>query len=68
MKISDEVMFLEEAYSVLNDRFFESALPKVAITIQSTPHAHGHFTPWDSWNDGKTMLKEINLGAESPMV
>ena len=48
MKVSDEVKFLEEAFDVLNQRYFESALQKVAITIQSTPKAHGHFTPWDS--------------------
>ena len=26
MKVSDEVVFLEEAFDVLNQRFFESAL------------------------------------------
>lgn len=28
MKVSDEVVFLEEAFDVLNQRFFESALSK----------------------------------------
>lgn len=41
MKVSEEVMFLENAFDVLNERYFESALPKIAITIQSTPRAHG---------------------------
>ena len=48
MKVSDEVVFLEEAFDVLNQRFFESALSRPAITIQSTPGAHGHFTPYDA--------------------
>lgn len=65
MKVSDEVMFLEEAFDVLNQKYFESALQRVAITIQSTPTAHGHFTPWNSWEDSGELLKEINLGAES---
>ena len=65
MKISEEVMFLENAFDVLNERYFESTLPKIAITIQSTPRAHGHFTPWDSWSDNGTPIKEINMGAES---
>ena len=65
MKISEEVIFLEEAYDILNQIYFESALSKVAITIQSTPKAHGHFTPYDSWKDNDNRLKEINLGAES---
>ena len=65
MKVSDEVVFLEEAFDVLNQRFFESALSRPAITIQSTPGAHGHFTPYDAWDDSGLKLKEINLGAES---
>lgn len=65
MKVSDEVMFLEEAFDVLNQRFFESALSRLAITIQSAPGAHGHFTPYDAWDDSGLKLKEINLGAES---
>lgn len=65
MKISEEVMFLENAFDALNERYFESTLPKIAITIQSTPRAHGHFTPWDSWSDDGNPIKEINMGAES---
>ncbi len=65
MKISEEVMFLENAFDILNERYFESALPKIAITIQSTPRAHGHFTPWNSWSDDGIPIKEINMGAES---
>lgn len=65
MKVSDEVVFLEEAFDILNQRFFESVLSRPAITIQSTPGAHGHFTPYDAWDDSGLKLKEINLGAES---
>lgn len=48
MKISDKVVFLKEAFDVLNQRFFESALSRPAITIQNTPGAYGHFTPYDA--------------------
>ena len=65
MKISEEVVFLEEAFDILNESYFESALSRPAITIQSTPRSHGHFTPYDAWNDCGLKLKEINLGAES---
>lgn len=66
MKISEEVVFLEEAFDVLNEKYFESALSRPAITIQSTPRAHGHFTPYDAWDNRHGLkLKEINLGAES---
>lgn len=66
MTISDEVLFLEEAFEEINKKYFESALSKPAITIQSTPRCHGHFTPYDAWEDNSgTKLKEINIGAES---
>lgn len=48
MKVSDEGVFLEEAFDVLNQRFFESVLSRAAITIQSMHGAHGHFTPYDA--------------------
>ena len=60
MKVSDEVVFLEEAFDVLNKRFFESALSRLAITIQSTPGSHGHFPPYDAWDDSGLKLKEIS--------
>lgn len=65
MKTSEEVVFPEEAFDVLNERYFESALSKPAITIQSTPRANGHFTPYDAWDNCGLKLKEINIGAES---
>lgn len=65
MKVSDEVIFLEETFDILNRRYFENALSRPAITIQSTPGAQGHFTPFDAWDDSGLKLKEINLGAES---
>lgn len=65
MKVSNEVKFLEDAFDVLNEKYFESALSKCAITIQSSPIAHGHFTPWEAWTDAERSYNEINLGAES---
>lgn len=65
MKISNEVKFLEDAFDILNKKYFESVLSKCAITIQSTPIAHGHFTPWEAWSDSENDYNEINLGAES---
>lgn len=63
MKVSNEVKFLEDAFDVLNEKYFESALSKCAITIQSSPIAHGHFTPWEAWTDAERSYNEINLGA-----
>ena len=54
MEISDINVFLEGAYDVLNDRFFSGELPRVKITIQSSPRTYGHFTPWNAWSDGET--------------
>lgn len=65
MNISEIVAFLENAYDVLNQKYFEGELPKAVITIQSSPRAYGHFTPWDSWRENENGYKEINIGAET---
>lgn len=63
-KISAAIKFLEDAFDVLNAEYFESALSKTLITIQNTPHAYGHYAPYEAWKetDG-TGHREINLGA-----
>ncbi|MDL2318777.1 SprT-like domain-containing protein [Eubacteriales bacterium OttesenSCG-928-A19] len=64
--ISTAAAFLETAFDVLNKQYFDSALSKPMITIQSTPSAYGHFTPYDAWQDENgNGRKEINLGAEN---
>ncbi len=40
MKISEEVMFLENAFDILNERYFESALPKIASDISAVYKIH----------------------------
>ena len=67
MTISAAVAFLEKAFDVLNKEYFESALSKPLITIQSTPGTYGHYTCYDAWKSSKTAkgYREINLGAET---
>lgn len=64
MTISAAVAFLEKAFDVLNKEYFESALSKPLITIQSTPGTYGHYTKFDAWKSTKTDkgYREINLG------
>lgn len=56
--------YLNKIFDILNNEFFESALSKPTITIQSTPKAYGHFSlnanTWISKNGG---THEINIGA-----
>ena len=40
MRVSEITSFLEHAYGVLNDTYFESSLPPVVITVQSSPKAY----------------------------
>ena len=48
----------------MNDRFFESALSRPTITIQSTPKAYGHFSlREDTWISKLGGTHEINIGA-----
>lgn len=64
MKMSDVVTKLESLFDILNRVYFNNALPKPVITVQSTPKAYGHCSTkkiWKSENDGQY---EINIGAE----
>ena len=65
MRVSEITEFLEHAYGVLNDTYFEGSLPPVVITVQSSPKAYGHYTTWDAWRQDEKGYREINLGAES---
>lgn len=66
MTISEITAFLESAFDIFNDYYFESTLPKCAITIQSSPKAYGHFTTKEVWRGGEEAARhEINLGAEN---
>ena len=65
MTISQATAFLETAYNELNKQYFDGALPKAIITIQSDNGAYGHFTTFDAWQDNKNAYKEINISAET---
>lgn len=65
MLVSEITAFLENAYKVLNQQFFDGELSKVVITVQSSPKAYGHYTTWDAWNEEKQGFREINIGAET---
>lgn len=42
--------YLNKIFDLLNEEFFESALSRPTITIQSTPRAYGHFSlREDTW-------------------
>ena len=62
--LSADTKRLEEAYSKFNDYYFESALPDVMITIQSSRGAYGHCTTQKVWASGDERYYELNLGAE----
>lgn len=65
MQISEATAFLENAYVVLNEKYFGGELPPVVITIQSSPRAYGHYTTWDAWENKTAGYREINIGAET---
>jgi hypothetical protein len=66
MKTSTAAKFLEPAFDALNVRFFENALSKPVITIQSTPNAYGHCSVNEIWKEeGGEARREINLGDET---
>ena len=65
MLVSEITAFLEQAYDVLNDKYFDGSLTKVVITVQSTPRVYGHYTVNEMWSENEDGYHEINLGAET---
>ena len=56
--------YLNKIFDLLNEEFFESALSRPTITIQSTPKAYGHFSLRDdTWVSTIGNSHEINIGA-----
>ena len=56
--------YLNKIFDLLNAEFFESALSRPTITIQSTPRAYGHFSlREDTWVSKMGATHEINIGA-----
>lgn len=56
--------YLNKVYDLLNAEFFEGALSRPTITIQSSPKAYGHFSlREDTWISKNGVSHEINIGA-----
>lgn len=56
--------YLNKLFDLLNEHFFESALTRPTITIQSTPRAYGHFSlSPETWVSVTGSSHEINIGA-----
>ena len=56
--------YLNKIFDLLNQEFFENALSRPTITIQSTPKAYGHFSlNKDTWISKLGGTHEINIGA-----
>ena len=56
--------YLNKVFDLLNAEFFENALSRPTITIQSTPPAYGHFSlREDTWVSKLGGTHEINIGA-----
>ena len=64
MKMSDVVTKLEGLFDILNRVYFDNALPKPVITVQSTPKAYGHCSTKKIWKSESDGQYEINIGAE----
>lgn len=56
--------YLNKIFDLLNQEYFENALSRPTITIQSTPKAYGHFSLRDdTWISKLGSTHEINIGA-----
>ena len=62
------IQYLNKIFKLLNSDYFNNELPMPVISIQSSPKAYGHFTPWEAYRitDDKGDVHgavEINIGA-----
>jgi len=68
LSMSEITAKLENLFDILNGLYFEGALPRPVITVQSTPKAYGHCSNKKIWSSGVEgegeSYYEINLGAE----
>ena len=55
--------YLNKIFALLNETYFENALSKPVITIQSTPRAYGHITVGKVWDSDGERRHELNIGA-----
>ena len=55
--------YLNKILALLNETYFENALSKPVITIQSTPRAYGHVTVGKVWDSDGERRHELNIGA-----
>lgn len=55
--------YLNKIFSMLNETYFENALSRPVITIQSTPRAYGHITCGKVWESDGQSRHELNIGA-----
>lgn len=64
MMLKEMQAVLEYGFDVLNEVYFEGALPRLVISIMSSPKSNGHFTIEKTWNVEQEHLHEINISAE----
>lgn len=55
--------YLNKIFAALNATYFENALAKPVITIQSTPRAYGHVSVVKVWHSDEEERHELNIGA-----
>lgn len=64
MKLSEVVGGLEDLFDLLNTMYFDDALVRPVITIQSTPKLYGHCSTKQIWMSETDARYEVNIGAE----
>lgn len=62
--LSLDSAFFEGTFNILNKIYFEDKLPRIIITIQSSPKSYGYITVNKVWRDNEASYHEINISAE----
>ncbi len=64
---SKELIILENAVNYLNEKLFDNKLSKIKVTIQKDTNKNKTYgwACYQSWSDGKNLINELNITANS---
>lgn len=63
VKMSRTTGFLEKAFRVLNEEYFDGLLEEPIVTVASTPRSFGHVSVPKVWRKGEESRHELNIGS-----
>lgn len=61
MQLSQVIAFLEHAYDILNEHYYDNSLPRVVVNVAQAKRCYGYFTTSKVWQDSEDCYFEISI-------